>query len=51
MCMWSLSPPIGRAAASDTALGPGAQVTFLSINGVLHVDFYLREGFGMPGLL
>lgn len=36
MCVWSLSPPLGRAAASDTALGYRVQVTFLSINGVLH---------------
>lgn len=49
--MWSLSPPWGRAAASDTALGHGLQVTFLSIDGVSHFDFYLQEGFGMPALL
>lgn len=40
-------PTIG----SDTALGHGVQVTFLSINGVLHFDFYLQEGFGTPALL
>lgn len=51
MCTCSLSPPLGRAPASDTALGHGVQVTFLSINGVLHFDFYLQEGFGTPALL
>lgn len=52
MCMWSLAPPLERAAAPDTALGHRVQVTFLSINGVLlQFDFYLQEGFGMPALL
>lgn len=51
MCMWSLSPLLGRAAASDAALGHGVRVTFWCINGVLHFDFYLQEGFGMPALL
>lgn len=51
MCMWSLAPPWERAAAPDTALGHGGQVTALSINGVLlQFDFYLQEGFGMPAL-
>lgn len=52
MCMWSLAPPLERAAAPDTALGHRVQVTVLSINGVLlQFDFYLQEGFGMPALL
>lgn len=42
--MWSLSPPLGRAAASDTALRHGVQISFWSINGVSHFDSYLQEG-------
>lgn len=40
MCMWSLSPPVGRAAASDSALGYGVQVTFFGISGVVHLTHF-----------
>lgn len=51
MCVWNLSLPLGRAAASDTALGHGVQISFLGITGVLRSDSYLQEGFVMPALL
>lgn len=44
-------PTLGKGCCPDTASGHRVQVTFLSINGVLlQFDFYLEEGFQMPGL-